>query len=89
MTLNVVAKLKIMPVSVETDMEKLAQSISPIVNKVGELKGTEIIPVAFGLNALEAVLLLDDSKGGISEIESKIKKLEGVLEVSVIDLNRL
>ncbi len=89
MELNVVAKIRITPKEVDTDLDKIKGKLEIITNKYGEIHNTEIKPIAFGLNSLEATLLLNDSRGGIEEIEEELKKNEEVSQVDVIDLNRL
>ncbi len=42
-------------------------------------------PVAFGFKCLKVVFVLDDKEGG-SELEEKLKQIEGVSEVQVEDV---
>lgn len=86
---NVAAKLRIMPEGVKTNLDSIRKKVSLIVGERGKVHGVEVKPVAFGLNSLEVTLLLDDSKGGIEEIEGEIKKVAGVSEVDVLDVNRI
>ena len=46
-------------------------------------------PIAFGLKAIEVNLLFNDKVGGMDDIEEAIRKIEGVSEAEVIELNRL
>jgi len=89
MDLNVVARIRITPDSIDSDLNKIKDELARISSDYGKLHSAEIKPIAFGLNSLEAAILLNDSKGGIEEIEEKLKSVEGVSQVDVIDVNRL
>lgn len=87
---QVVATLKIMPESPETDIS-LLQSESEIEIKkfAGETEiKTEQEPIAFGLTALKIIFVMDESKGSIDPLEEEIKKIEGVSSVETIDVRR-
>lgn len=87
--LNVVAKARIMPEGVDTDLDGIKKKVSDIVGRFGKVHSIEIKPIAFGLNCIEATILLSDSKGGLEEIESKVAKISGVSDFSVLDVNRI
>lgn len=89
MELNVVTTLRIMPTDPGVDLESIKDGLEKIVKQFGRIHKTEVKPIAFGLNALEVVILLNDSKGGMEEIESQVKGLNGVGSVEVIDVSRL
>jgi len=81
---NVAAQVKIyiddqsaMP-AVKKGLEKIAK-----VNKLWEED------VGFGIKVLKANLLLDDSKGGMDQLEGKIRKLGNVSEVEVETVTRV
>jgi len=89
MELNVVTTLRIMPTDPGIDLESIKEDLEEIVKQFGKIHKTEVKPVAFGLNSLEVVVLLNDSKGGMEEIESRVRGLNGVGSVEVIDISRL
>ncbi|MDP3918725.1 MAG: elongation factor 1-beta [Nanoarchaeota archaeon] len=82
--------LKIMPESVEVDLnelkEKVNESIIEIYGDVGEIQ-TEEEPIAFGLKALKFTFIMDESKGG-DAIETKLADVEGIASANVIDFRR-
>ena len=86
---NVVAKLKIMPEAVETDLEAIKKNVEKLMGAKAKLHSTEIIPIAFGLKALHVNILLNDKAGGFEEVEEAIRKIKGVSEVETLELNRL
>ena len=89
MELNVAATLRIMPTDAGVDLDPIKDALEEIVKDLGRIHTIEVKPIAFGLNSLEAVILLNDSAGGMEEVESGVKKLDGVSSVEVIDVNRL
>jgi len=89
MELNVAARLRIMPKSVDVNLDDIKEKLTGIVEKYGKIHSTEVKPIAFGLNSLDIAVLLNDSQGGMEEIETEIRNLPGVGEVNVIDVNRL
>lgn len=89
MKLNVVAKIRITPEGVESDLEAIRERLVELVGGFGKLHNSEVKPIAFGLNSIEATLLLNDSKGGLEEIESSLKEMSEVSQVDVLDVNLL
>jgi len=89
MELNVAARLRIMPKDVDVNLDDIKEKLTGIVEKYGKIHSTEVKPIAFGLNSLDIAILLNDSQGGMEEIEAEIGNLPGVGEVNVIDVNRL
>ena len=60
---KVAAKIKVMPESVDTDLEELKKKIEEALPEETELHGTSEEPIAFGLKAL----MLDISVSGHSK----------------------
>ncbi len=89
MEFNVIVRVRIMPSRIDVDLEKIKGRLTEIINEFGRLKRIETKPVAFGLNSLEAILLLDDSKGGIDRIESRVLGIDGVGKFDVLDISRI
>lgn len=89
MDYNVVAIAKVMPVSPETDREKLKKDIESKIPQNMKLHKIEEEPIAFGIVALNAFVLLSDAEGGVEDIEERIKEIEDVSEVDIIDVRRL
>ena len=86
---KVIVSLKIMPKSPEIDLKIIENKVKNlIINKVGEgdMK-VEIIPVAFGLNSLNIIFVMDENDK-LDPIEDLIRDIEGVNSVEVIDVRR-
>jgi elongation factor 1-beta len=89
MDLNVAANIRIMPEGVEIDLEKILKSVEKIVSKHGKLNSSEIKPIAFGLKALEIMVLLSDKEGGMEEMEAAMAEVPGVNSVEILEVPRL
>jgi len=86
---NVVAKMRIMPEGVDTDLESVKKGIERLAGVKAKIHSMEIKPIAFGLKSLEANILFNDKQGGFEEMEADIRKIKGVAEVETQDINRL
>lgn len=79
-----------MPESPETDLnpveEQAKKNITEFAGKT-EFK-TEQEPIAFGLKALKLIFVMDESKGSTEALENKIKEIQGVNSVEVVDIRR-
>jgi elongation factor 1-beta len=80
---KVLALMKVMPSSVEVDLENLKNELGNIMPPEATLRGIKEEPIAFGLVALKVSVILDDSAGGTDAIEKAFQKLENVSEVQV------
>jgi len=78
-----------MPESPDIDLGKLKDSIAKAVPPYAKLRGTAEKPVAFGLNAIHVMVILDDKKGGAEEMEQAFAKLPGVQSVDTVEVSLL
>lgn len=90
----VVAKLlvvlKILPTDINIDLNNLVSKIRESLPEGYELMKHDVLPIAFGLNALRLyVLMPEEEEGGTEKLEETIKKVEGVSEVEVEMLHRM
>jgi len=81
---SVIVTFKIMPESVEVDLDSLEKDVKSEINP----QRIERVPVAFGLNAIQIVKLVEEKEGEMDRITDQIKKIKGVKEVEVINLTR-
>ncbi|MEI6104305.1 MAG: elongation factor 1-beta [Methanothrix sp.] len=83
-------RMKVMPVSTDVDLKKLAEEIKKVVPSFARLHAIEEMPIAFGLKALIVVTIMDD-KGGRSpdEIEEAVRKLPDVESAEVEEVGLL
>jgi elongation factor 1-beta len=73
-----------MPTDVEVDLDAVQEHIKGSLPPEAELNLMEKKPIAFGLNALEVQIILDDKKGGADALEAFFTGLEGIGSVEVI-----
>lgn len=86
---EVLAKIKIMPEGAEVDLEELKKKIEEGMPRGARLHRVLEEPVAFGLRALVADVIVDDAEGGTDKIEDFISSLEGVSSIQIVSLTRL
>jgi len=85
----VAIKLRIMPVSPETDLEKIRIELEKRVEKLeARLNSTEIEPIAFALRALIATILWPENKEP-DLLENAIRSIEDVESAEIIDVTRV
>ena len=84
----VLIKIKIMPVSPETDLEEIKNKSHDVItdNKGRNIRFNEE-PVAFGLKAVIVSFDLDE-KNPLDYIEEDLRKIENVNSIQVIDMRR-
>jgi len=81
---EVIVGLKVMPKTVEVDLDKLEKEIDEAIKP--ERMRRE--PIAFGLVALLVTKIIPDAGGELEKVENKIKSIPDVGEVEVTGLTR-
>jgi elongation factor 1-beta len=82
---DVAVILRVMPEGTEVDLAKLEQQIRERV----KVFSVEREPIAFGLEALRLVTVVEDKEGGTEPIEREISSIPGVASVEVVGLTRI
>ena len=87
---TVIVTLKIMPESPEVDLSKIESEIKKKIETfAGETETkSEKKPIAFGLNSLEIIFVMDEAKGSTEPLEDEIKEIKGVQSVETMDVRR-
>jgi elongation factor 1-beta len=80
---KVLALMKVMPASVDIDLETLKNELGNVMPPEATLRGIREEPIAFGLVALKVSVVLDDVAGGTDAIENAFTALKDVSEVQV------
>jgi elongation factor 1-beta len=87
----VVITLKIMPENPGIDMveleKKAKEKIIEFTNDDGEMK-VEIEPVAFGLNALKIIFVMEESLGSPDPLAENIENFDEVTSAEIVDVRR-
>ncbi len=84
---QVMVTVKIMPESPDVDMDSLSERVSNIES--GRLNKVEREPIAFGLVALLAAYVVEDSEGTADNLENAIRELDDVQSTEIIEVTRL
>ena len=86
---EVVATMKVMPETVEVDLEELKADIEANIPEGAELHKIDEEPIAFGLVALIVMFVVQDGEGGTEPTEEAINNLQNVASVEITDTRRL
>lgn len=87
---RVAVALRVFPSGVEVDLSDLVERIKSILPPQYVLVRSGEVPIAFGYKALRLVITMpEETEGGTEELESLIKKVEGVEEVEVEIVQRI
>jgi elongation factor 1-beta len=84
---EVMVTVKIMPESPEVDMDSLSNRIGEISG--GRLNNVEREPIAFGLVALLASYVVEDSEGTADNLENTIREIDDVQSTEIVEVTRL
>lgn len=80
---RIVISFKIFPRGLEVDLEELKKTIEKTLPKSTSIYGYQTEPIAFGLNALIAhIIIPEDESGLLDKVE---EELSGIPEVSQIE----
>ncbi|MBD6955438.1 MAG: elongation factor 1-beta [Thermoplasmata archaeon] len=80
---------KILPEDVELDVNDLSKRIEEEIRGICNVKGVQIKPIAFGLNAILMFVSVKDESGASDRVEQKIKGVKGVGEIEVEEMSLL
>ena len=81
---RVIAIIRVLPESIDVDLEELVKKIKDALPEGVELRAHEVKPIAFGLSALRIMISMPgDIEGGTSTVEDAIRSLDDVSEVDV------
>ena len=83
----VAVKIKIMPVSPETDLKEIKEKSKNLIQKQGKNCQISEEPIAFGLKAIIAFFAWPEETP-LEPLEDSLKKIENVSSVQVIDMRR-
>lgn len=86
---QVIVTLKIMPESLDANLDALRQQATKKIEEFGGAIGkAEIEPVAFGLKAVRLFFVMDEEIGSTEDLEKDIQTIDGVRSVEVTDVRR-
>ncbi len=87
---NVVVSYKIFPTGIEVDFGELQKQIEKVLPPQAKIYADyQIEPVAFGLNALIAhILIPEDETGIVDQVEQNIQKIPTVSQIQTLMVRR-
>jgi len=80
---------RILPEGLETDLDKLKNDIEKALPEGARLRASEQRPLAFGLNALHVLIVMDDKKGGADQVEAALTSVPGVQSAEIVEMGLL
>jgi elongation factor 1-beta len=86
---EVALQYRVLPEGLEVNLDDLLTSITKALPEGALLKASEKKPLAFGLQALHVLVVLDDKKGGAEMVETTIAGLAGVQSVEIVQMGLL
>ena len=86
---KVLVSMKIFPADITVDLNQLKQNIERVMPENSSVFKFAEEPIAFGLNALIAHILIPEEKSGeLEQVENNIKSIEGVSNVEIFMMQR-
>ena len=86
---KVLVSMKIYPSDIDLDLESLKEDVRRVLPSYASVYRFEEEPIAFGLKALIAhILLPEDKSGGIEDVESSLQGLEGISQLETLMVRR-
>ena len=84
---KVAVTFRIMPEGVEVDLDGVQSQVRSSLG--GSLRKLEVKPVAFGLKAVEAIVVVDDKAGEMERLEEALRGIPGVGGVETTEVTLL
>lgn len=84
---KVAVTFRVMPEGVEVDLDAVQSRLRDSLRK--RLKKLEVKPVAYGLRAIEAIVILEDAAGEMERVESLLLQIPGVGGVETTEVTLL
>ncbi len=83
--------LTIMPESPSIDLKHIEHEALKLITEFSDerQKRVDIKPVAFGLQSVNIIFLIDEKKGGTEALEAQISEIAGVQSVECTDVRRI
>ena len=89
MPASVIVTVRIMPEAPDTDLTKVEhQADTMIVKFGGKVAKKDIVPIAFGLKALDLHFVMKEDIGSTEDLENQLRQIQHVNSVEVVDVRR-
>jgi len=84
---RVLASIKIFPKEITVNLAELRQKIEKNLPANTSIHRFNEEPIAFGLVALVAHVLMGDEEGKMNEVEANIKSIDDVSEIQIVSVS--
>ncbi len=81
---SVAITFRVMPDEADADLEAIKSHVRTSLGRA--LRDLKEQPIAFGLKAIVAIAVIDDSAGGSEELERTLSAIPGVGSVETVDV---
>lgn len=86
---RILAQIKVFPADVPSDLGRIQNSIINSMPKTASVLKFREEPIAFGLVALIAYILMPDEGGFMEQVEGILKRIDGVSEIETVMVTRV
>jgi len=84
---KVAVTFRILPEGAEVDVGSLEGAVRKALGAA--VRDVAVRPIAFGLKALEATVVVDDAAGQADRLEERLREVAGVSEVETLGVSLL
>jgi len=84
---KVAVTFRIMPEGADVDVKGMESSVRVVLGPA--VRDVAVRPIAFGLKALEATVVMDDAAGQADRVEERLRGIAGVGEVETLGVSLL
>ena len=86
---EVALQYRILPEGLDVNLDAVLDAIAKALPQFAKMKASEKKPLAFGLQALHVLVVLEDREGGAEQIESAMGDVPGVQSVEIVEMGLL
>ena len=85
---RLVARIRILPAEAESDLESIIETLKTKAPDGIQMFAHLKEPIAFGLHAIIADMVVEDDAGQMDRLEEFVKSVQGVGEIDVLSMSR-
>ena len=86
---EVIITFKIMPEDLDVNLNNIEKEVKELLEKYGQVGKVEKEKIAFGLEALKVIFIMNESKGSADFLEDNMRNIDGVQSVEITDVRRV
>jgi len=77
-----------MPEDLDVNLNNIEKEVKELLEKYGQVGKVEKEKIAFGLEALKVIFIMNESKGSADFLEDNMRNIDGVQSVEITDVRR-